>query len=335
MQKTKRLTGYGILDKISETGDHAVIITDSRLNVAYKRQLERILNKNFKKVDLLNIKAGEQSKNIHSYQELTQQLLKLEADRSVTIFALGGGMVCDLAGFVAATYMRGVRLVQVPTSLLAMVDASVGSKNAIDHPLGKNLMGTFYDPIAIYADIDFLKTLPKKQFSNGMAEIIKIALISDKKLFKTLRKKDLANEKILEKVMKRAVNLKEKIVAKDFKDEGVRKILNFGHTIGHALETYLGYKKLSHGQAVAIGMMQELTWANPALKDDVKNLLDKFSLPSDFPKNLNQKKLWELVQHDKKNKNGEMMMASIPKIGKAKLKRFKLNDLKKMFEVSK
>ncbi|MDD4352087.1 MAG: 3-dehydroquinate synthase [Candidatus Gracilibacteria bacterium] len=322
--------GQDVFRKLKCQANLSVIITDTKVP---KQHINLLKNSLKGKVEVVFIPAGEQNKNLATYNFVLQELLRLGADRQTVLWALGGGMVSDLTGFVAASYMRGIRFIQVPTTLLAAVDACISGKTGIDLPEAKNVVGAFWQPVAVYIDTSLLKTLSQKEFLNGLAEIIKVALLGDATLWRMLKKvtlKDLrSNEKVLQEIILRALLVKKNLIEQDERDQGKRQLLNFGHTVGHALETYFAYKKLSHGQAVAIGMMQELKLANPKLKDDLKKLLDKFSLPNDLPRNLNQKKLWELVQHDKKNKNGEMMMASIPKIGRARLKSFKLNDLKK------
>ncbi|HMD14238.1 MAG TPA: 3-dehydroquinate synthase, partial [Bacteroidota bacterium] len=234
------------------------IITDSNVRRLYGRKLIRMLHQPLR--HLLAVPAGEKSKSRKIKDLLENKLLQHHADRHSIIIALGGGMIGDLAGFVAATLFRGIPLIQIPTSLLAQVDSSVGGKVAIDHPLGKNLLGAFHQPRQVYIDVSVLKTLPDREFRSGLAEVIKYGAILDADFFKYIERNHQKilkrNHVVLTTMIQRCCELKRNVVQKDERESGLRKILNFGHTFGHAIETLSQYRLL-HGEAISIGMVLE------------------------------------------------------------------------------
>lgn len=237
-----------------------VIITDNQVKNLLGGRFLKLLKPHFPKTILLSFPAGEKFKTQKTKTFLEEQMLNNNCGRDTLIIALGGGVVGDMAGFVAATYMRGIPYVQVPTTLLAMVDSSLGGKTGIDAPQGKNLIGSFHQPKKVFVDLEFLKNLPEKQILNGCYEIIKMAITSDPKLF-VFAEKHLAEAKakkpaVLEHLITRGLKIKARIVEADEKESHDRMILNFGHTIGHALEQLSGYK-LMHGEAVALGVIAE------------------------------------------------------------------------------
>ena len=241
-----------------------IIITNSLVNCLYGVKLLSSLKKggfNPDLIELIEVPDGEKYKSLSTAKYLYDELLKRKADRTTTLIALGGGVIGDLTGFVAATYMRGLPLVHIPTTLLAQVDSSIGGKVAVDHPLAKNIIGSFYQPGAVYTDPEILQTLSDKDIKNGIVEAIKIAVIKSPAFFKWLEKNiDLLIKKhrdLLCELVKEAVSLKADIILKDPRERGLRKVLNFGHSIGHALEVGAGYENLSHGEAVALGMLVE------------------------------------------------------------------------------
>ncbi len=204
------------------------------------------------------IPSGEKSKSFHQYEKLTRALIRSGANRKTTLFALGGGVTGDLSGYIASTLLRGVSFVQIPTTLLSMVDSSVGGKTGINVPEGKNLVGTFYQPLSVHISMEFLQTLPAGHITGGFAEIIKSALLRDKKLLREIQKaKDAIRKRdpeILRKLSEKAVTIKADVVSEDETETGVRATLNLGHTLAHALEAFSRYKGITHGEAVAIGM---------------------------------------------------------------------------------
>jgi len=241
-----------------------IVITNPLVNCFYGVKLLSSLKKggfNLNLIDLIEIPDGEKYKSLSTAKYLYDELLKRKADRTTTLIALGGGVIGDLTGFVAATYMRGLPLVHIPTTLLAQVDSSIGGKVAVDHPLAKNIIGSFYQPKAVYTDPEVLQTLSDKDIKNGIVEAIKIAVIKSPTFFKWLEKNISRllkkHRDLLCELVKEAVSLKVDIVLKDPRERGLRKVLNFGHSIGHALEVEAGYQDLSHGEAVALGMLIE------------------------------------------------------------------------------
>jgi len=241
-----------------------IIITNSLVNCLYGVKLLSSLKKggfNPDLIDLIEIPDGEKYKSLSMAKYLYDELLKRKADRTTTLIALGGGVIGDLIGFVAATYMRGLPLVHIPTTLLAQLDSSIGGKVAVDHPLAKNIIGSFYQPRAVYTDPEVLQTLTDKDIKNGIVEAINIAVIQSPVFFNWLEKNiGLLIKKhrdLLCELVKEAVSLKADIILKDPRERGLRKVLNFGHSIGHALEVGAGYENLSHGEAVALGMLIE------------------------------------------------------------------------------
>jgi 3-dehydroquinate synthase len=269
------------------------IITDSNVRRLYGRKLASLLLLEDMSSCLLEFPAGEESKNTRVVEGLQTGLLHAGIRRDSIIVALGGGVVGDVAGFVASTILRGVRYVQVPTSLLAQVDSSVGGKVGIDHPVGKNLIGAFHQPSAVYIDPGVLSTLAPEEFRNGLAEIVKVAAALDPKFFRRLesiaRNIGPENPDLLTDIIAMAVRLKAAVVQKDERETGLRKILNLGHTIGHALETSSGYE-IKHGPAVSIGMAAEADIAcrlgllQERDRRRLLQLLRSLRLPTKFPR---------------------------------------------------
>jgi len=268
--------------------------------------------------------AGERNKTRESWQSLSDQLLADQHGRDCAIVALGGGVVGDLAGFVAATFRRGVPYVQVPTSLLAMIDSSIGGKTGVDTPLGKNLIGAFHQPKAVIADIRTLSTLPPVQLAAGMAEALKHGAIHDATYFETMvAQKDAIlslDADTLITTVRRSMEIKAAIVAEDERESGRRAILNFGHTIGHALEATRGYELL-HGEAVAIGMVAEAKLGvlegvtEPNAVDRLRHALVEFSLPVSAQSNVTQHDIQQSLLQDKKNRGGTVRFALLERLG--------------------
>ncbi len=324
--------GQGLLPKVGlwlkEKGfsGKAFIITDSNVRPLYAYILEHSLADAGFNVTVLEIPAGEEQKTLATAGQLYQRLADVFAERSSLILALGGGVIGDLAGFVAATYMRGVSLVQVPTSLLAMVDSSIGGKTAVDHNSLKNMVGAFYQPKLVVADVATLKTLPKIELSNGMGEVIKHAVIRDKKFFNFLRenmtKAMSCDLDVLEQIVEKNACIKAPVVEADEKETGLRTLLNFGHTVGHAVEAS-SYYKIKHGQAVAIGMMAaaKLSHRLGFLHEEDISRLDELISLAELPGNLpdldltKRENLLELIKHDKKVKDGKVRFVLLKTVG--------------------
>ena len=277
---------------------------------------------------ILLMPDGEEYKDLLWTYYLHGELLKAKFDRSSLLIALGGGVIGDITGFIASTYMRGIKFIQVPTTLLSQVDSSVGGKTGVNHPLGKNMIGTFYQPSLVMIDIDTLKTLPNKEFMSGMAEVIKYGIIADRKLFDYLQtnKDDILSfgDSII-KVIKRSCEIKADVVSKDEQESGLRAILNFGHTIGHAIETVTGYKKYLHGEAIAIGMCAaaELAVKSDIFTDketaEIKELIQSYNLPSVIPDDLNAAEMLSAMEIDKKVKAGKIKFILPESIGKVRI----------------
>src|SRR3989338_5619212 len=309
------IIGRNLLNKIPSElkkkplGNKYMIITDSNIEKLFGRKLLQNLRNSGLKADLISLKPGEQSKNLKVFEQLQEKTHALGIDRKSAIIALGGGVVGDIAGFVAASYMRGINYIQIPTSLLADVDSSIGGKVAVDLTSGKNIVGAFHQPKKVYIDASLLKKLPQKELLNGMAEVIKHAAIADKKLFVFLERnmnKILArNEKILMDVIKRNCEIKGSIVERDEKEAGLRKIVNFGHTAGHAIESLTQYKKFTHGEAIAIGMCiaakisadMKMTGKRDAFR--IVKLIENVGLPTQVP-NIPTSKIINELKKDKK-----------------------------------
>lgn len=293
----------------------ALIVSDSHVNPLYGQTCQTEIEKAGISCTRAVIEAGETSKSLETAASLYREAANAGLDRASVIIALGGGVVGDLAGFVAATYLRGIACIQIPTSLLAMVDSSVGGKTGINLPQGKNLVGAFHQPVGVLADIRTLATLPEREYRSGLAEIVKHGIIWDATYFEQLengieaiRKRDTA---FLEDIVARSCEIKAQIVAVDERESGVRSILNFGHTLGHAIETNAGYGNLLHGEAVSLGMVYAtaLSVREKGLPPDsyarIVNLLEAVGLPTRFQGTVTQNdwpRIRAVMDSDKKTR---------------------------------
>jgi 3-dehydroquinate synthase len=308
--------------------DKTIFITDENVYSAHSQK--------FSGWQTIIIKPGEQFKNQQTVDSIIEQLIDLHADRQTFIVGIGGGVVTDIAGFVASIYMRGIKFAFVPTSILAMVDASVGGKNGIDVGVYKNLIGVINHPEFLLYDYSFLETLPHAEWVNGFAEIIKHACIKDADMFQHLQKKSLSEfqspSKDISTLIKRNVDIKYKVVASDEHETGERKLLNFGHTIGHAIENT---SKLAHGQAISIGMVaachisEAINNFNTGGTQKITALLTKYELSVSF--NSDKEKTWNILLHDKKKSGNNMSFIVLDKIGSASVKSIPLDQLQKIF----
>ncbi|MBQ6298538.1 MAG: 3-dehydroquinate synthase [Selenomonadaceae bacterium] len=274
------------------------------------------------------IPDGETAKNLREAEKLYTRAIEAGLDRKSVVIALGGGVVGDLAGFVAATFMRGVNLIQIPTTLLAQVDSSVGGKTAVNHALGKNLIGAFHQPRAVFIDLNFLKTLPEREIKSGLGEVVKYGMISDEKFFSYLEdnadkilQRDL---KTLAHVVKRSCEIKASVVSSDEREAGLRRILNFGHTLAHAIEEETGYKKYRHGEAVAVGMMAaalislELGKTSAENVQRLENLIKKFGIMTTCT-GLDADKLYAVTFRDKKTVGGVVNWVLMKNFGEVEI----------------
>lgn len=333
------LSEIGDMIKKTNSYDKVAIITDPLVNDLYGNRVRSSIRGAGYKVETVEVPRGEKYKTLAQSFRIYDKLVDLKTHRDSFILALGGGVVGDLAGFVAATYMRGVDYAQVPTTLLAQVDASVGGKTGVDHPKGKNLIGAFYQPKFVLIDVRTITTLPEKEMKTGLAEIIKYGVIEDAEFFKFLEANShhlntrafedeatlRAALKVWHTIVVESCKIKAKIVSQDEREEGLRMVLNFGHTIGHAIETLTRYEKYTHGEAVSIGMVCAAKIANKMRMLDresasrIKDLLDKLGLPT-MVDSLRAKRVIEGLSVDKKVRTGRVQFVLPTKIGKVEIR---------------
>ncbi|MGD9155576.1 MAG: 3-dehydroquinate synthase, partial [Bacillota bacterium] len=312
---------------IREHGIRGRILIVSNPTVA-ARYLEPLLNSLAAagyQADSLQIPDGESYKSLEQANRIYDRLAELEYDRKSALIALGGGVIGDLTGFVAATYMRGIQFIQVPTTLLAQVDSSVGGKVAVNHPQGKNLIGTFYQPALVLTDVGTLATLPRRELSSGMAEVIKHGIIADPHYYQLVRGEIKllreANADLLAWVVAGSCKIKAEVVEQDERETGLRAILNFGHTIGHACESLTGYQYFRHGEGVALGMLAavkiatRLNWlTDPGLEASLLHLLRELDLPVTLP-GLEVADLFSQLYLDKKVEYGKIRWVMPKRLG--------------------
>ncbi|QZY53643.1 3-dehydroquinate synthase [Crassaminicella profunda] len=308
------------------------IVTDNNVEKIYGQRIKEQLRNDFE-IKMIVVEPGEKSKSISVLQNVYEELLDFEITRGDLIMAFGGGVVGDLTGFAAATLLRGIPFIQVPTSLLAQIDSSVGGKVAVNLPKGKNLVGNFYHPKAVFIDPELLKTLDNRFFCDGMAEIIKYGCIRDQNLFDDLlnyTKEELFEH--LEKIIYTCCHIKKSIVERDELDTGERMLLNFGHTLGHAVEKHYRYEKYTHGEAVAIGMYhitkkgEAMGITEKGTKNFIKEILCKYDLPYEMPP-MDQEEIIKTIGLDKKNKGQYMNMVLIKKIGESFIEKIHRKDI--------
>lgn len=305
-------------------GNRVIVVTDTNLERIYGQELKNNLEQNGFETRFIVIEAGEKSKNFSSLLPIYNDLLEFKLTRSDLIIAFGGGVVGDLGGFVASTFLRGVNFIQIPTSLLAQVDSSVGGKVAVDLDAGKNLVGSFYHPKRVLIDTDILTTLEEKFFNDGLGEVIKYGCIKDRDLFDKLEKfkdkKELKEN--IEEIIYTCCDIKRQVVENDERDTGERMLLNFGHTLAHAIEKFYNFETYSHGEAVAIGMYQisvaseEKSLTEKGCAQRIKTMLEKYELPfeCDAMKKGNDD-LLEAIRLDKKNLNNSLNVILLEEIG--------------------
>ncbi|HAC65927.1 MAG TPA: 3-dehydroquinate synthase [Cyanothece sp. UBA12306] len=308
-------------------GKKILVISNPEIFGYYGDLVVESLKKSGFAVDSHLISPGEPYKTLDSIAQIYDIALENRLERGSTMVALGGGVIGDMTGFAAATWLRGINFVQVPTSLLAMVDASIGGKTGVNHPQGKNLIGAFYQPRLVLIDPLVLKTLPVREFRAGMAEVIKYGVIWDRDLFTKLEQAekldhlDSLSDQLLQTIINRSCQAKVDVVGQDEKEAGLRAILNYGHTIGHALESLTGYGTINHGEAVGMGMMAagkialELSLWNEkeAIRQD--DLIAKVGLPTTMPQDLEIEQIINVLQTDKKVKAGKVRFILPTEIG--------------------
>ncbi|PYK19310.1 MAG: 3-dehydroquinate synthase, partial [Verrucomicrobia bacterium] len=294
----------------------------------FANRIERSLTSAGFKPTLITIPAGEKSKTLKQAGMICEQMIVAGLDRQSLVIGLGGGVIGDISGFVAAIYHRGIPHIQIPTTLLAMVDSSIGGKTGVNTNDGKNLLGVIHQPSLVIDDVDVLKTLPRREFNQGFAEVIKHAVIADPKMFKTLQSWKAKSRRplALQSLIKRNIKIKAAIVARDERDQtGERALLNFGHTVGHAIERAGNYRKFLHGEALSLGIVAACAISTkraslPADQcDAVVDLLQRFELPTSLPKNFPREKIFNALKFDKKFEGGKIRLVVTPRIGAAYL----------------
>jgi len=311
-------------------GNKVLVVSNQTIFDHYGQRAIASLKSAGFEVARVTLSEGESYKTLASVQEIYDAALENRLERSSTLVALGGGVIGDMTGFAAATWLRGINFVQVPTTLLAMVDAAIGGKTGVNHPKGKNLIGAFHQPRLVLIDPQVLNTLPVREFQAGMAEVIKYGVIWDAQLFVQMEQSDRLDQLcyldsgLLAEILTRSAQAKADVVSKDEKEAGLRAILNYGHTIGHAVESLTGYSLVNHGEAVAIGMVAagQLAvdlrfWATEA-QERQSALIQKARLPTQLPVGINIENILTALQTDKKVKDGRVRFVLPTQIGAAK-----------------
>jgi 3-dehydroquinate synthase len=335
--------GQGLLGMASVIERHVegrvLVVSDPNVARLYLDRLRPALERVRHKRRLI-LADGEQHKTVESWQRIIDELVALKAQRDATVLALGGGVIGDMAGFAAACYMRGIRVVQMPTTLLAQVDASVGGKTGVNHSSGKNLIGAFHQPAAVIADLDTLPSLDERDYRAGLAEVIKYGAIRDPGLFAWLEANaEGLNARLpqtLTEAVFQSVRNKAEVVAADERESGQRALLNFGHTFGHALETATAYSVWRHGEAVAIGMVlatrlsEILGRVETGTCDRLVDLLRRLGLPTTLPENQDPDRLLNLMRLDKKNRADQIRLILLDAIGKASVVPCPADDIREV-----
>ena len=336
------LTKYNLAPQI-KSSKNILIVTDSGIPKKYIKELKAKISNN-KNIYTHELPQGETSKSANEYLNLLEKLAKLKFDRSDLMIALGGGMVGDITGFTAASYLRGIDFIQIPTSLLAQVDSSVGGKTAINIERGKNLVGAFYNPKLVLISTSFLETLPKNQFRSGLGEIVKYSLLGNKKIrsilennSKEIQEKDPI---VMENLISESIKTKAKIVTKDEKENGIRAILNLGHTFGHAIEAFKKYKGITHGQAVIYGIqiIARISYLEGLIDQtkykDLDNTIHSLELDTDFQK-FKYQDLKKFIMNDKKVTGGKLNLIMLDEnLNGFKTNKFDSKNLPKAFKLN-
>jgi 3-dehydroquinate synthase len=328
------VVGADLLDQIGEYAckylpcETCAIISDSNVALLFADRVNKSLALSGFRPLLMTIPSGEKSKTLEQAGAICDEMIAAGLDRQSFVIGLGGGVIGDISGFVAAIYHRGIPHVQVPTTLLAMVDSSIGGKTGVNTADGKNLLGAIHHPSLVIDDVDVLKTLPRREFNQGFAEIIKHAVIADAKMFRTLQRWKASEALALQKLIKRNIQIKSNIVAKDEREKsGERAVLNFGHTVGHGIERAGDYRKFLHGEALSIGIVAACAISikraglAPDQRDAIVDLLRRFQLPTSLPRNFPRKKILDAVTFDKKFEAGKVRFIVTPQIGTAHVSR--------------
>ena len=324
--------GQGLLSDTSLIAPHihgksAVIVTNTTVAPLYLEHLQEHLTQVGVQHKAIILPDGEEFKTLDTLNQVYTGLLEGHFDRKTTLIALGGGVIGDITGFAAASYQRGIHFIQIPTTLLSQVDSSVGGKTGVNHPLGKNMIGAFYQPQVVIIDINTLNTLPDRELSAGISEVIKYGILGDQAFFEWLEKHIdqlmSRDAEALSYAIARSCQDKADIVAADEKEQGQRALLNLGHTFGHAIETGMGYGKWLHGEAVACGMAMaaelsmQLGWIDDNAVERIRNILSRANLPVDPPAEINADRFMDLMSVDKKVLDGQLRLVLLKSIGHA------------------
>lgn len=302
-------------DKLFDLNRRVVVVTDSGVPSEYSKVVASLC----REAKIVTFPEGEANKNIDTYARICREMLDFELQRKDAVVAVGGGVVGDMAGFAAASYMRGIDFYNVPTTLLSMVDSSVGGKTAIDFGGVKNILGAFHQPRGVLIDTDVLKTLDKRQFSSGLAEVVKMSLTSDAELFALLEEGLWRND--IAETVSRALKIKKSVVEADERESSLRKILNFGHTLGHGIEALGG---LYHGECVALGM---LPMATGSVRERLVPLLREMGLPTEISADIDR--AFEFMRHDKKGDGDKADAVFVDGFGKSRLEKIAFSELEK------
>lgn len=329
------LNSMGKYIKRIYTGQKIAVVTDGNVDKLYSNVLINSLTAEGFVVSKVVIEPGERSKNINTLTDIYKKFCDSKIRRSDLIIALGGGVVGDITGFASSTYLRGVKYVQIPTTLLAQIDSSVGGKVAVDLPWGKNLIGNFYHPEAVFIDPNVLTSLSDKFFNDGMGEVIKYGFIKSSNFIDELIKYKNKNELLenIEDIIYRCCSIKKELVQKDEFDTGDRMLLNFGHTVGHAIEKVFNYNKYTHGECVAFGMAhitrksEEFGYTMEGTSEVMKKILKQYGLSYDVPK-FDKKEVFDAITLDKKTTLDDINVILLKKIGEAHIVKLKLEEFK-------
>ena len=322
------LVNAGLLEQLGEYArkylpcETCAIISDSNVAPLFADRVNKSLALFGFRPHLITIPPGEKWKTLEQAGAICDHMIAARLDRQSLVMGLGGGVIGDISGFVAAIYHRGIPHVQIPTTLLAMVDSSIGGKTGVNTRDGKNLIGAFHPPSLVIDDIDVLKTLPRREFNQGFAEIIKHAIITDAKMFGTLQRWKAADAAALQRLIRRNIQIKWKIVTNDMRDQtGERAVLNFGHTVGHAIERAGDFNEFLHGEALSLGIIAACAISikkarlPPDQRDAVVKLLQRFKLPTRLPPNFPREKIFNALKLDKKFEGGKVRFVVTPRIG--------------------
>ena len=340
-KKSDILIESGLLKKMGKLikkhypGKKIMIVTDETIYSIYGPTLEEQIKEAGSERDLIILPFGDAGKTQDTLFRVYKKLLESRFTRDDVILAFGGGAIGDVAGMAASTYLRGISLVNLPTTLTAQADSSMGGKNAINLPEGKNLIGTYYQAENIWIDPKFLRTLDEKNMSSGMGEVIKYALIADLDFFEELLLGvDLEKQDVLEDIIYRCCMIKKSFIEEDELELGNRLLLNFGHTLGHGIERYYDFTGVFHGEAIAMGMYtltkhtEEMKITKEGTADLIRDVLDVYKLPSTLPENMDKGRLYDMTLHDKKSRGSEINLIVLKKIGDPLIHTIEHGDLK-------